>query len=328
MAQYGLPPLNNERGQASAPWPAVIFDDHNCEYLLQQRNALTDLRRPRRWLAAAYSLVQWQKLRRYERAVCHRADAVVAVSEADRVALARIAGGVEIDVATNGIEVADYVGADLPAALPGQSPYTLLFTGKMDYRPNVDAVLWFAQEVLPLVQAGEPTVRLQIVGLNPHARLAVLRTNPAVEITGAVADTRPYLQTATVCIIPMRIGGGTRLKALEAMACGKAVVSTTLGIEGIPVSDGRHLLLADTPEAFAAAVLSLLADARQGGTTARRLGQAARIFVQERYDWAQIMPIFARVYEHALARRARLGDTASVTIPSESDTSLDQSLLG
>lgn len=283
LVQYGLTVAGRRRSRQR---PALIFDDHNCEYLLQERNAFTDLRRPRRWPAAAYSLIQWQKLRRYEAVAMQGADAVVAVSAADCAALRRLDATAPITVVPNGIDVTYYRP---PAPTPPPAP-TIVFTGKMDYRPNIDAVLWFAQQVLPHILAQAPTVRFQIVGMNPHARLDVLRSNPAIEITGAVADTRPYLQQAGVYVIPMRVGGGTRFKALEAMACAAPIVSTTLGVEGIGVSNGQEMLLADTPEDFAIAVLRILADAAGSGVLRRQLGVQGRRFVEARYAWETIIP--------------------------------------
>ncbi|HAJ35623.1 MAG TPA: glycosyl transferase family 1 [Chloroflexi bacterium] len=284
LAQYGLAVAGRRRH--GRHWPALIFDDHNCEYLLQQRNAFTDLRHPRRWPAAAYSLIQWQKLRHYEAAVMRGADAVVAVSAADRAALQRLGAASSITVVSNGIDVTHYQPL---APAPPPAP-TIVFTGKMDYRPNIDAVLWFAQQVLPRILAQAPAARFQIVGMNPHARLDVLRANPAIEITGAVPDTRPYLQRAGVYVIPMRVGGGTRFKALEAMACAAPIVSTTLGVEGIGVRNGQEMLLADTPEEFAIAVLRVLADAAGNGVLRRQLGAQGRRFVETRYAWEAIIP--------------------------------------
>lgn len=276
------------------PATRVVFDDHNCETLLQQRAAQTDLRTPRRWHAAAYSLIQWQKLRRYEAAACHAAAATIAVSEPDGRALSRLAPDATIQVIPNGIDLDDYAQA---RHAPGpDAPFTLLFTGKMDYRPNIDAMLWFAQEVLPRLLAHTAHLRGQIVGLNPHPRLDVLRTIPQVEITGGVPDVRPYLAAAHAYIIPMRVGGGTRFKALEAMACAKPIVSTSLGVEGIPVQDGQELLMADTPDQFAAAVLQLVYDYAQGGSLAARLGAAAHRFVAAHYTWQRILPQMDALY--------------------------------
>ena len=274
-----------------------VFDNHNCEYLLQKRNALTDVRMPRRWIAAGYSMVQWQKLVRYEATVCRKADATVAVSVADAAALRELTPGLDVTVVSNGIDLAGYIVA------PDRRPPApiLVFTGKMDYRPNVDAVLWFAQEVLPLVATARPDVRFQIVGMNPHDRLDVLRDHPNVEITGAVTDTRPYIRHAGAYVIPMRIGGGTRFKALEAMATGKPTISTSLGVEGIPVRDGRDLLLADTPADFAAAVLRVLQDDDAAAALRVALGENARAFVEEHYGWSRIVPTLDALYARLLA---------------------------
>jgi sugar transferase (PEP-CTERM/EpsH1 system associated) len=285
MAQYG------RHADGLAP---VVFDDHNCEYLLQQRNAYNDLRTPRRWHAAAYSLVQWQKLRGYEARVCRAASAVVAVSEPDRRALAKLVPEARVSVVPNGIDLSAHTPAS--GAIPASTPVTLLFTGKMDYRPNVDAALWFGRSVLPLVLAKRAGVRVQYVGLNPHARLAALRHLPQVEITGAVPDVRPYMASATIYIIPMRVGGGTRFKALEAMAAAKPIVSTTMGVEGLPVRDGRELLLADSPESFAEAILRLLDDIEHCGGLAHTLGAAARQLVASQYTWDRILPSFEQLY--------------------------------
>ncbi len=274
---------------------AVIFDDHNCEYLLQQRNALTDLRNPRRWHAAAYSLVQWAKLHRYEAAVCRAAQAVVAVSQPDRAALQRIAPGANIHVAPNGIDLAAYETGERTAQR-NPNRFTLLFTGKMDYRPNIDAVLWFAEQVLPRLISTVPAIHFQVVGMNPHPRLDCLRDSPHIEITGAVPAIPPYLDAADAYVIPMRVGGGTRFKALEAMAARKAIVSTRLGIEGIDVRDEHEMLLADSPATFAAAILRLADDKRQGAPLAKELGQTAHAFIAAHYTWQQIIPTFDQIY--------------------------------
>ncbi|MCC6458458.1 MAG: glycosyltransferase [Caldilineaceae bacterium] len=295
LAQYAH---HADLSQSDPSQSAVIFDDHNCEYLLQQRNALTDLRNPRRWHAAGYSLIQWAKLRRYEANVCRAADAVVAVSQPDRAALQRIAPQATIHLAPNGIDLATYTSKQNNSESTNRRKghFTLLFTGKMDYRPNIDAVLWFAERVLPQIVAALPEVRFQIVGMNPHARLDPLRHHPNIEITGSVTDVTPYLHAADLYVIPMRVGGGTRFKALEAMAASKAIVSTSLGVEGIGVETEREMLLADSPADFAAAILRLVADQRAGAALSQRLGQAAHDFVAAHYTWEKIVPIFERLY--------------------------------
>jgi sugar transferase (PEP-CTERM/EpsH1 system associated) len=274
--------------------PLLVFDDHNAEYVLQQRAFETDVRNPRRWIGAAYSFVQWQRLRAYERRACLTADRVVAVSEADAAALRRLVPGLEPVVVPNGVDMAFYTEDIAPAAVDGgPAGDDLVFTAKMDFRPNVDAVLWFAQEVLPLIRREAPGTRFWVVGKDPHPRLAPLGEDPGVEITGWVADQRPYIAAAGVYVIPLRIGGGTRLKVLEAMGMGKAIVSTTLGCEGFDVVPGRELVVADTPAEFARAVLRLLADPAERD----RLGQAGQAFAATGYDWSMIVPELEAVYE-------------------------------
>ena len=267
--------------------PLVVFDDHNCEYLLQQRAFLTDLRIPGRWPGAAYSFVQWRRLRRYEAWACRRADRVLAVSEADAAALRTLVPGLEVTVVPNGIDTRAYTPTPAPPHIP-----TLIFTGTMDFRPNVDAVLWFAREVLPRVRAEVPEAHFVVAGQRPHRRLEGLRGDPAVTLTGWVEDVRPHIAQAAVYVAPLRMGGGTRLKLLEAMAMGKPVVATRLGAEGYPVTDGRELLLADTPADFAAAVVALL----RAPERRAELVRAARAFVEQRYDWRVIVPRVEAAY--------------------------------
>ena len=292
MAPYALRPGRRAaRGHETATPPRLVFDDHNAEYLLQKRNCLTDLRQPRRWVAAAYSLVQWQKLTAYERRICRAADRVVAVSETDRQALQRILPGLEIAVIPNGVDLAFYRRDAVPP-LSQLGPHALVFTGKMDYRPNIDAVLWFADAVLPLILAQIPDARFYVVGQQPHARLARLAANPAITLTGRVPDTRPYIAAAGVYVVPLRIGGGTRLKVLEAMAMSQAIVSTRLGCDGFDFRDGQEVSFADEPAAFAAAVIGLLHDRAR----AAALGQAARAYVEVHYGWRAIVPQLEALY--------------------------------
>jgi sugar transferase (PEP-CTERM/EpsH1 system associated) len=277
--------------KAARPRPRIVFDNLNCEYLLQKRAFLTDLQTPLRWPGAAYSFVQWQRLRRYEAQVCRAADQVLAVSDVDAAMLKELVSGLGVTVVPNGVDTLTYQpeSGNLEPWMPEKA---LVFTGTMDFRPNVDAVLWFARQVLPRVQAEMPEVHFFIVGQRPHRRLDSLQSDPAITLTGWVKDPRPYIAQAAVYVAPLRIGGGTRLKLLEAMAMGKPVVATSLGAEGYPVADGRELLLADTPEDFAMAVVKLL----RGPEWRAKLGQAGRRFVEQQYDWRAIVPRLEVVY--------------------------------
>ncbi len=292
MTPYALPlPVGVRQARFYNGSPRLVFDDHNAEYLLQQRAFLTDARRPRRWIAAAYSFVQWRKLAAYERRVCRMADEVVAVSEADRDALLRLAPGLNVTVAPNGVDL-DFLRPGVVPPQPAMVQPALVFTGKMDYRPNVDGVLWFIEAVLPLVQAHIPDVHFYVVGQKPHARLAALADHPAVTVTGRVPDVRPYIAGASVYVAPLRIGGGTRLKVLEAMAMGQPLASTRLGCDGFPFADGQEVLFADEPAAFAAAVVRLVRDRELAAT----LGRAARAYVEQHYGWDAIVPRLEALY--------------------------------
>jgi glycosyltransferase involved in cell wall biosynthesis len=286
--------------------PLLVFDDHNAEYILQRRAFETDARQlrslgklgakvlGRRLIGAAYSFVQYRRLQRYERSACLAADRVVAVSDADAEALRHLVPGLEPIVVPNGVDMA-HCTSPVPSLRDGEGPNTedLVFVGKMDFRPNVDAVLWFAKEVLPLIRHQSPAVRFWVVGKDPHPRLASLADDPGVRLTGWVEDVRPYIAGAGVYVIPLRIGGGTRLKVPEAMAMGKAIVSTTLGCEGFDLVPDQELVIADSPAEFASAVLSLLQDPGRR----ERIGRTARRFAGARYDWRTIVPRLERAYE-------------------------------
>ncbi|MGD1996366.1 MAG: glycosyltransferase [Anaerolineae bacterium] len=276
--------------ESTSPRPFVVFDDHNCEYLLQKRAFVTDLGQPRRWHAAAYSFVQWRRLQKYEIRACRRSGLVVAVSEPDAHALRELIPELEPLVVPNGIDLSAY-RSDLPPP-PEMGEGALVFTGKMDFRPNVDAMLWFARRALPRIRQEVPQTHVWVVGQRPHRRLDVLRDDPAVTLTGRVEDVRPYIAGAAVYVAPLRMGGGTRLKLLEAMAMERAVVATRLGAEGFPLTGGRELLLADTAETFADAVVSLLHDPNRRAA----LGRAALRFVETRYDWRVLTPRLEAAY--------------------------------
>jgi sugar transferase (PEP-CTERM/EpsH1 system associated) len=276
--------------QQVAPGALPVYDAHNAEYALQGRIAVQDSRTPRRWPHAVYSLLQTIRLRRFETATCRAVGHVFACSQADADKLRRLRHQTPITVIPNAVEVARYREPDLPSAnLPHPA---LVFTGKMDFRPNVDAALWFADAILPRIRETIPGAHFVIVGMNPHPRLDPLRGQPGIMITGEVPDIRPYIQGADLYITPLRMGSGTRFKLLEAMAMGKAVVSTRIGAEGIPVEDGRHLLLADTPGAFAGAVIDLLGDAPRRES----LGAQGAALVSEQFDWPGIIPRVEAVY--------------------------------
>jgi glycosyltransferase involved in cell wall biosynthesis len=267
----------------------VIFT-HNVEAEIWRRHAETD--RPR--LARLLYRMQHRRMRTYEGRTLGRFDAVLAVSDVDRDTFGRLyPGSVKraIHVVPTGVDT----GFFAPSPSEPASRH-LVFTGSMDWLPNEDAMTFFCSEVLPRIRAHDPNTTLTIVGRAPTRGVRKLADLDGVTVTGRVDDVRPYVGGAAVYVVPLRIGGGTRLKIFEAMAMGKAVVSTSVGAEGLPVSDGEHLLIADQPAAFADRVLELFRDLSRR----RSLEESARSLVMERYDWSAV----AGELETALVRVA------------------------
>ena len=271
--------------------PVVLFE-HNVEHMIWKRLYQVEERRWRRALLA----VEWRKMRRYEAEACARAGLTVAVSEADRALLAARAPGADIRAIPTGVDTS-YFHPNGAAEAPG----TLVFTGSMDWYPNEDAILYFLDAILPEVRREVPGVSLAVVGRDPTDRLRAAGAAAGICITGTVSDVRPYVAEAAVYVVPLRVGGGTRLKIFEALAMGKAVVSTRVGAEGLPIVPDRHFLQADSPAAFAQAVISLLKDADRR----RALGLAGRRLVEERYSWSQVTREFEGHCQELVSRHAR-----------------------
>lgn len=274
------------------PWesriPKVLFT-HNVEAIIWRRHfevATNPLWRAISWW-------EWRKTAAAEKRYLRLADRVLTVSETDRDTFANFLDQRKITVIPTGVDV------DFFQPLPIEEiPDSLVFTGSMDWLPNEDAIFYFVETILPLIRQQHPSVSLEVVGRNPSRKMqALLETEKSVRLTGWVEDIRPFLARDAVCIVPLRIGGGTRLKIFEAMAMGKAVVSTTVGAEGLPVQTGKNILLADTPKDFAASVVSLLRDSDQR----QRLGTAARRLVQENYSWRKVAETFSHVLQDVLS---------------------------
>ena len=261
-------------GYRIPPGVKIILDQHNIEHELLQRTYRHEKAGLRKW----YSWREAQLLESGEIARCRRADVVLVASEREHLLLKRILPHGVIKVVPNGVDIKAFQ----PSSQEEVSNQ-IIFTGSMDYYPNTDAVLFFAQRCWPLIQARVPGVTWQIVGRNPSSEVRRLAELPGVTVTGSVPDVRPYLATSAVAIAPLQIGGGTRLKILEAFAMRKAVVSTSVGCEGLAVESGKHLLIADQPEAFAQAVVELL----HNPSMRIALGNAGRALVEAEYSWEQ-----------------------------------------
>jgi len=228
-------------------------------------------------------------MRRWEPCYAERFGRCITVSEADRRLLRTVNPRLQVDVVANGVDTKVYQ----PLPQEGTSP-SLLFIGKMSYRPNGDAVLYFCREILPRIRRMIGEVEMWIVGKDPLPEVRQLNGD-GVYVTGRVDDVVPYYSRSTACVVPLRAGGGTRLKILEAMALGRPVVSTSVGAEGLDVVDGEHLLIADSPEQFAEKTVRLLTDR----ALYQRITTNARQLVVTRYDWdaiaGQLMQIYAEM---------------------------------
>ena len=295
-------------GEKSGFHPRSLLDEHNAIYMLTERMA-AEAGGARRWVirreAAAF--------RRYEAAMVRAFDALLTVTEEDRAHLLALFGERErpalaskltvvpicVDpeasrqVARRRVDKAAPLSTRLPDPL---SPPLLLHLGTMFWPPNVNGVLWFAHNVLPIIHRDVPTVRFVIAGKNPPAEIQALAADPRVEVTGYVPDPLPYLEAADVFVVPLHAGGGMRVKILDAWLWGLPVVSTTLGAEGIALRDGENILLADDPPAFAAACVRLLTDPALN----LRLGVAGRRWVEARYGWQAVYRRVDEVYARLL----------------------------
>jgi sugar transferase (PEP-CTERM/EpsH1 system associated) len=272
-----------------SPIPKILFT-HNVEALIWKRHY--DVATNPLWKLLSWR--EWQTMSRAERIYLQKADHVLAVSQTDRDFFAGMVPRSKLTVIPTGVDI-DYF-----QPLENEIENTVVFTGSMDWLPNEDGIIYFIQEILPKIRQQMPNVKLDVVGRKPSQRLQALAGEHPnyVHLTGWVDDIRPYLGRSAVCVVPLRIGSGTRLKIFEAMAMAKAVVSTTIGAEGLPVRHGTDLLLADTPDEFAQSVVQLLRD----GASRRKLGQAARELVESKYSWASVARDFASALEGVLAK--------------------------
>jgi polysaccharide biosynthesis protein PslH len=274
-----------------APGALRIVDEHNVEYRFMER--LERLERSR--LRRLYYRLEARKLRHDELAACRRADAILTTSDVDRATLLPHVDATPIRVVPNGVDTTFFTpGPDV------DGPPRLVFTGAINYQPNTDGALHFCGEIWPLVRRSAPEATLAIVGKDPPPAVRALARD-GVTVTGTVPDVRPWMQTATVFVVPLRTGGGTRLKILEALAAGRAVVSTSLGCEGLEVTPGQDILVADEPAAFADAVVRCVRDPALRAS----LGVAGRALVEQRYRWEAIGAGLADFYRELLAQRGQ-----------------------
>jgi sugar transferase (PEP-CTERM/EpsH1 system associated) len=262
------------------PTPKVLFT-HNVEATIWRRHY--EVAANPFWKAISW--LEWRRMEAAERRYLRLADQVLTVSDADRDAFAPFVEPGKLTMIPTGVDVNYF--QPLPVE---ENPNSLVFTGSMDWLPNEDAILYFVDAILPLIKQQCPGVFLEVVGRSPSLKLQALADREeSMRLTGWVEDIRPFVGRSGVCIVPLRIGGGTRLKIFEAMAMSKAVVSTSVGAEGLPVRADENILLADTPADFAHSVVSLLRNPKQR----QQLGTAARALVQDNYSWPKVAQRFA-----------------------------------
>lgn len=272
-----------------------VVDQHNIETVIWDRFA-RDREEPVHKRLLFRQQAFW--LRRVERALCARAAMVLLCSEVDRQALDDLldgAGRPEARVVPNGVDLELF-----SAPGPAEGSDHVFFTGSMDWAPNENAVLTFLDEMWPTVRRRLPGLQLFVVGRNPGTRLQARHGSEGVRITGTVPDVRPFMRGALALVVPMRVGGGTRLKILEAFAARVPVVSTAIGIEGIAAQDGLHYLRAETAGEFAERINRLRSEPALG----QALAEAGHALARERYSWDAVGGQLAEEYTRRFAREA------------------------
>jgi glycosyltransferase involved in cell wall biosynthesis len=284
--------LNMGQYAERVPGAFKVLDAHNALWLLYQRLWGTMSPGPRRWLLGR----DWRMLKTYEGRLVREFDAVLAVSDEDKAVLQEAAGQpVDITVIPIAIDTDEVAVVDRQA-----EPGHILHIGTMYWPPNIDAVQWFIREIYPLVRHERPDVQFDVVGTRPPAELLALNdAGLGINVTGYVEDPTPYQRQAAVMVVPVRAGGGMRVKILNALAEGIPIVSTTVGCEGIKVTHGENILIADEPDDFAAAVLCVLNDP----ALARRLSHSGRRLAENTYDYRRACAPLDEVYARAVRVR-------------------------
>jgi len=280
--------------------PKIVCDWHNIESELMARYA-EQADSPLRKLYARRTA---KLLRRLEDKLLQSCDAHVVCSEREKQLLLQREPQARIEAVGNGVDV-EHHSDDAIAEACREFPHLgspgprnkVVFVGSMDYHANIDAAEYFAREIWPAVRQARPDLEFLIVGSRPVPQVIALGQLPGITVTGTVEDVRPFYRSACSVIVPARIGSGTRLKALEAMAAGVPVISTTLGVEGLDVTPGRNVILADSESDFAAAVARLREDTPEW----RQLSEGGRNLVTERYDWASLGTSLRALYAEQLA---------------------------
>jgi glycosyltransferase involved in cell wall biosynthesis len=280
------------------PRPRIVCDWHDIESDLMRRYSLYSRNPAMRWYA--YRTVEL--LERVEKRLLMDCDVHLAVSEHEKCKLKQRADHAVVEVVQNGVDATYYSDLDFDSVASfsktflGRHRRSVIFVGSMDFHANVDAAQFFAAEVWPLIRAQDPELEFILVGSNPVAQVRRLAKIPGVTVTGTVQDVRPYYRNALVAVVPLRIGGGTRLKILEAMAAGVPVISTALGAEGLALEAGRDILIANSPEEMANLVIRIAHSSVDWNRISRRGSE----IVKTRYDWSVVTKPLCGVHQSLL----------------------------
>ncbi len=286
-----------------APYVEAISTNGKCKKVLSFHNLGAIQYKRMRGLRTGFTqrslfLIKWMLMLRWEAKYAEKFDHCLVVSPLEGKMLQSANPKLSISVIENGVDTELY--QPLKDAFDGN---TLLFVGTMGYPPNIDAVLYFCDSIMPIIQRRIPDIKLIVVGHEPASGIRRLSDRGNVVVTGYVPDVIPYYQQSQITIVPLRGGGGTRLKILESMALGRPVVSTTIGCEGLNVTDKENIMIADTPTEFAERVIQLLTDRK----LRERISRSARHLVETRYDWVAISRKLMKVYDD-IVDHSRIGD--------------------
>jgi glycosyltransferase involved in cell wall biosynthesis len=281
-----LAPAINVPQQLSCP---TILFQHNVEAMIWKRHFEVQSNP----IKKSYLRGQWRKMVRFEKEMCQAFDSVVAVSSEDRDQMKREYDVQQVFDVPTGVDTEFFT----VSGSEDVNPHNVVFTGSMDWLPNEDGIRYYTEQILPLIRQSIPDASLTVVGRNPYPSLLEMsKRDSLISVTGRVDDVRPYMERSAVYIVPLRIGGGTRLKIFEAMAMERAIVSTSIGAEGLPVKDGSELRIADTPAMFAAAVVELL----RKPEAAKEMGHRAANIVRAKFGWLGVAQRFTEICETAV----------------------------
>jgi glycosyltransferase involved in cell wall biosynthesis len=271
----------------AVPGVPIVLTHHNVESHLLQRRASAN-RTP--WGRAFFER-EARKVVALERAVAPRAARNIVVSDLDGARLRDVATGAAVTTVANGVDV-EFFRSSIPA---GGDVGSMVFAGGMDWFPNRDAIEFFVSEVWPALVRDDPQRRMTVIGRHPPPALLAAARDPRLRVLGFVDDVRPHIESASIYVCPIRVGGGTRLKILDALAMSRPLVSTDLGVEGLGLVEGEHYLSANTPEQFVSQIRRLEADRE----LRRRLSEAGRALVTQRYSWCRVAESLEQAYSEA-----------------------------